>query len=160
MELVTIVVGAFLVLPLIVARTATYWKLYNTGMEALALAIERMIRALPNGSLAKLFPAARPKLIVDNRGAANILALVVTLIAAGLALKLGIGMMAEADNTITPPDQNNTEAYEAYQKTTTTIWKSFQMSPMALYATVFGVVIGAIVTGFGSIIFSRGGGGV
>jgi hypothetical protein len=150
----------FLVVVPLAARTRTYWKLYHRGMAALAISMERLIRALPAGTLAKIFPATRPKLLADTSGAANILSLVVVLIAAGLALKLGIGMMAEADNTITPPDQNNTEAYTAYQKTTTTIWKSFQMSPMALYATVFGVVIGAIVAGFGPIMFAGGRGGL
>lgn len=156
-EVAAIVAAVFLVGVPLAATTKKYWELYAKGHEASVLAIERLIRALPTHKLFQLFPSSQ-RFAIDARGAANILYLVVVLIAAGLALKLGIGMMAEADNTISPPDQNNTEAYTAYQKTTTTIWKSFQMSPMALYATVFGVVIGAIIAGFGPII--RGGGGV
>lgn len=144
--------------PLLATRRK-YWELYDVGAKATHGFLMRLVKILPTSRLIKVFPEAAPRFLGDYRAAANILYLVVLLIAAGLALKLGIGMMAEADNTITAPDANNTEAYDAYTKTTNTIWKSFQMAPMALYATVFGVVIGAVVAAFG-IFGGRGGGGL
>ena len=91
----------------------------------------------------------RPQWLAERRGSWQLLSLVISLVAVGLVLILGIGMFSEAQGTISPPTDPN--ALAAYNKTVDTVWKSFQLSPLALLATVFGVIISAIVGGFAII---------
>ncbi|ADB57961.1 hypothetical protein [Archaeoglobus profundus] len=88
-----------------------------------------------------------PVFLADRRGSMQIISLIIALVAAGLIIMLGIGMFSEAQNTISPPT-GNPDAELAYNKTVSTVWKSFQLTPLALLATVFGVIIGAVVGGF------------
>ena len=88
----------------------------------------------------------RPMFLADRRGSMQIVSLIIGLVAAALVIMLGIGMFGEAQSTISPP--SNPDALVAYNKTVSTTWKCFQLTPLALLATVFGVIIGAVVGGF------------
>ncbi|WP_457548716.1 hypothetical protein [Archaeoglobus sp.] len=87
-----------------------------------------------------------PTFLADRSGSLQIVSLIIGLVAAALVIMLGIGMFGEAQNTISPP--TNPDAQLAYNKTVSTTWKCFQLTPLALLATVFGVIIGAVVGGF------------
>jgi hypothetical protein len=83
----------------------------------------------------------------DKKGNTYVIYLVIAIIAGGLVILLGVGLMSEAIGVIAPPS-GNPDAMLAYNKTVSTTWKCFQLSPLALLAMVFGAIISAVVGGF------------
>ena len=87
--------------------------------------------------------------IKGKRGASRaIIPMIGMIIAAALAIRLGVYTYAQTE-TLTPMPENNTQAQQIAGQVSTTAWTGFQLTVIALLIAIIGTIISLFVIYFG-----------